>query len=179
MVWAVGLGAKVESGKVRENLDFILRARGRYGSILRGESLAQICVLERGLGFREESGLEGYVGSWETSVGLWSNREMVGRRGLIQDTSRWQAEQALPIDHERGGEAQGNDYCCVSDPRNQADRQPVRKGSPVSTLGPLDRRVGHIWGLGDGGNMWDLRVSAPTGRTRPYSLSRQRMGLDG
>lgn len=59
MGWAVGLGAKVESGKVSENLDFILGATGRCGKILRGESLAQICVLERCLGFREEGGLEG------------------------------------------------------------------------------------------------------------------------
>lgn len=128
MGWAVGLGAKVESGKVRENLDFILRARGRYGRILRGESLAQICVLERGLGFREESGLEGYVGELGDECWAVVQQRDGGRRGLTQDTSRWQAEQALPIDHERGGEAQGNDYCCVSDPRNQADRQPVRKG---------------------------------------------------
>lgn len=55
----VGLEAEVEAGMVNENLDFVLRTMGKYGRIFEGgESLAQICVLERPRGFREEGGLE-------------------------------------------------------------------------------------------------------------------------
>lgn len=49
----------------------------------------------------------------------------------------------------------------------------------VGTLGPLDRRVGHILELGDEDNIWDLNISAPTGRTRQYGFSCQRMGPNG
>lgn len=40
----VGLEAEVEAGVVNENLDFILRAMGRYGRISeRGEPCSDLC----------------------------------------------------------------------------------------------------------------------------------------
>lgn len=69
MWWVVGLGTKVEAGKVGRNLDFTLRAMGRLGRIFEsGEPCSDLCLEGiPGLRGREQArgaSLEAGTGAW-------------------------------------------------------------------------------------------------------------------